>query len=71
MNILSPFSNEQKINKDNVIIPVNEIKNSYLKKDDCSELIHEITQKEMNNNENSFTGTKIFNKSNEMNNSSK
>ena len=71
MNILSPFSNEQKINKDNVIIPVNEIKNSYLKKDDCSELIHEITQKKMNNNENSFTGTKIFNKSNEMNNLSK
>ena len=38
---------------------------------DCSELIHEITQKENSKNENSFTGTKIFNKSNEINNSGK
>ena len=36
-----------------------------------SELIHEITQKEINNNERTFTGTKIYDKSKEINNSGK
>ena len=35
---------------------------------DCSKLIHDITQKEISNNENTFTGTKIFDESNEINN---
>ena len=38
---------------------------------DCSKLIHEITQKEINNNEKTFTGTKTYDKSNEISNSGK
>ena len=38
---------------------------------DCSELIHEITQKEINNNERTFTGTLIYNNSKEINSSGK
>ena len=36
-----------------------------------SELIHEITQKEINNNERTFTGTLIYNNSKEINTSGK
>ena len=36
-----------------------------------SELIHEITQKEVNNNERTFTGTLIYNNSKEINSSGK
>ena len=38
---------------------------------DCSKLFHEITQKEINNNEKTFTATNIYDKSNEINNSGK
>ena len=38
---------------------------------DCSELIHGITQKEINNNERAFTGTLIFDNSKEINSSGK
>ena len=38
---------------------------------DSSELIHEITQKEINNNERTFTGTLIYNNSKEINSSGK
>ena len=38
---------------------------------DCSELIHAITQKEINNNERAFTGTLIYNNSKEINSSGK
>ena len=37
----------------------------------CSELIHEITKKEINNNERPFTGTLIYNNSKEINSSGK
>ena len=38
---------------------------------DCSELFNEIFQKELNNNEKTFIGTKIYDISNEIDNSSK
>ena len=38
---------------------------------DCSELIHEMIQKEINNNERTFTGTLIYNNSKEINSSGK
>ena len=38
---------------------------------DCSKLIHDITQNEINNNEKSFKGTNIYDKTNEVNNSGK
>ena len=38
---------------------------------DCSELIHEITQKEINNNERAFTGSLIYDNSKEINISGK
>ena len=69
-NIPGPSFNEQINNKENEIIPENEIKNSHSKGDDCSDLIHEVTQKEINNNK-AFTGTKIYDKSNEIDNSGK
>ena len=75
-NIQRPSFNEQINNKENEIIPENEIiqeneiKNSHSKEDDCSDLIHEVTQKEINNNK-TFTGTKIYDKSNEIDNSGK
>ena len=56
--------NEQINNNENEFISENEFKNSNSKEDDFSELIHEITQKEINNNK-TFTGSKIYNKSNE------
>ena len=67
MKIFVPSSIEQVINKKNEIIPVNEIKNSYLTEDNGSKLIHEITQKEIKENE--FTGTNIYDNSNWMNGS--
>ena len=69
MKIFVPSSIEQVINKKNEIIPVNEIKNSYLTENNGSKLIHEITQKEIKENE--FTGTNIYDNSNEINNSGK
>ena len=38
---------------------------------DCSELIHELTDKQINNSERTFTGTLIYNNSNEIDNSGK
>ena len=38
---------------------------------DFSKLIHDITHNEINNNDKTFTGTKIYDKSNELNNSGK
>ena len=37
----------------------------------CSELIHETTQNQINNNEKTFTWTKIYDKSNDEDNPSK
>ena len=37
----------------------------------CSELIHEIIQKKINNIERTFTGTLIYNNSKEINSSGK
>ena len=62
--IPEPSFNELINNKEN------EFRNSLLKDDDCSDLIHEIIQKEINNNK-TFTGTKIYDKSNENDNSGK
>ena len=55
--------------KSNYIDNINEIKNSYLTENNGSKLIHEITQKEIKENE--FTGTNIYDNSNEINNSGK
>ena len=62
--------NEQVNNKENEIIQENELKNSSSKEDYCSELFHEKTQNEINNNK-AFTGTKIYDKSNEIDYSGK
>ena len=67
--IPAPSFNEQINIKENEIISENEFKNSQSKENDCSDLIHEITQKELNNK--TFTGTKIYDKSNEIDNSGK
>ena len=61
--------NEQVNNKENEIIQENELKNSS-SKEDCSALFHEKTQ-EINNNEKTFTGTKVYDKSNEIDYSGK
>ena len=61
--------NEQVNNKENEIIQENELKNSSSKEDHCSSLFHEKTQKE--NNEKTFTGTKVYDKSNEIDYSGK
>ena len=53
--------NEQVNNKEN------ELKNSSSKEDYCSALFHEKTQ----NNEKTFTGTKVYDKSNESDYSGK
>ena len=37
----------------------------------CSELFHELTQNEINNNERTFTGTNIYDKSTEIDSSGK
>ena len=60
--------NEQVNNKENEIIQENELKNSSSKEDSCSALFHEKTQ---NNNEKTFTGTKVYDKSNEIDYSGK
>ena len=60
---------EQVKNKENEIIQENELKNSSSKEDYCSALFHEKTQKE--NNEKTFTGTKVYDKSNEIDYSGK
>ena len=52
--------NEQVNNKEN------ELKNSSSKEDYCSELFYDI-----NNNEKTFTGTKVYDKSNEIDYSGK
>ena len=70
-NIPGPSFNEQINNKENEIIQENELKNSNSKEDYCSELFHEISQKEINNNERTFTGTKIYDILNDVDNSSK
>ena len=57
--------NEQVNNKENEIIQENELKNSSSKEDSCSALFHEKTQ-EINNSEKAFTGTKVYDKSNEI-----
>ena len=49
----------------------NQINTSNNISSNCSELIHEITQKEINNNERTFTGTLIYNNSKEINSSGK
>ena len=60
-------SNEQVINKGNEIILLNAIKNMNLKDDNSySGPIQEITQKEVNNSNKTFTGTKIYDKSKEI-----
>ena len=59
--------NEQVNNKENEIIQENELKNSSSKEDSCSALFHEKTQ----NNEKTFTGTKVYDKSNEIDYSGK
>ena len=65
-------SNEQVINKGNEIILLKAIKNINLKDDNSySGPIQEITQKEVNNNERTFTGTLIYNNSKEINTSGK
>ena len=63
--------NEQVNNKENEIIQENELKNSSSKEDSCSALFHEKTQNEINNNEKTFTGTKVYDKSNEIDYSGK
>ena len=62
--------NEQVNNKENEIIQENELKNSSSKEDHCSSLFHEKTQ-EINNNDKTFTGTKVYDKSNEIDYSGK
>ena len=65
-------SNEQVINKGNEIILINAIKNINLKDDNSySGPIQEITQKEVNNNENSIKRNNIYVNSNEIDNSGK
>ena len=70
MKIPDSSFNEQVKNKENEIIQENELKNSNSKEDYCSELFHEKTQNEINNNK-TFTGTKIYDKSNEIDYSGK
>ena len=63
-------SNEQVINKGNEIILLKGIKNINLKDDNSySGPIHEITQKEVNNNESSVTKNNVYVESNEIDNS--
>ena len=63
-------SNEQVLNKGNEIILLNAIKNINLKDDNSySGPIQEITQKEVNNNENSITKNNVYVESNEIDNS--
>ena len=71
MKIPDSSFDEQVKNKENEIIQENELKNSNSKEDYCSELFHEKTQNEINNNIKTFTGTKIYDKSNEIDNSGK
>ena len=71
MKIPDSSFNEQVNNKENEIIKENELKNSNSKEVYCSELFHEKTQKEMNNNVKTFTGTKVYDKSNEIDYSGK
>ena len=67
-----PSSNEQVINKGNEIILLKAIKNINLKDDNSySGPIQEITQKEVNNNENSIKRNNIYVDSNEIDNSGK
>ena len=63
--------NEQVNNKENEIIQENELKNSSSKEDYCSALFDEKIQKEINNNEKTFTGTIVYDKSNEIDYSGK
>ena len=63
-------SNEQVINKGNEIIILKGIKNINLKDDNSySGPIQEITQKEVNNNENSITKNNVYVELNEIDNS--
>ena len=72
MKKTDPSSNEQVINKGNEIILLKAIKNINLKDDNSySGPIQEITQKEVNNNENSIKRNNIYVDSNEINNSGK
>ena len=67
-----PSSNEKIINKGNEIILLKAIKNINLKDDNSySGPIQEITQKEVNNNENSIKRNNIYVESNEIDNSGK
>ena len=63
--------NEQVNNKENEIIQENELNNTSSKEDYCSELFYDTTQKEITKNEKTFTGTKVYDKSNEIDYSGK